>query len=339
MPLPTTVVPNMVGHASYTQQSYHESHQASPSVVSSAVSTPLLSCSTPGYSTPYAYITTPVLSSASCTPMQYPTCPEVPPLLTLNNNLQASNVPQQFSCNINMSPDPPRSSSAPETPASDYETANNPKTEKKAVLKKEKENLWPGACNYVEYQRNGGSNLFITWSGSKAKLVEKLQSYKLEVRDVFSTSDKDVCNVIFESHPIARKAFTMQSQIRLRIVPPKNSHRIWLRNPSPKFLVKFETKCNLVVRKGKAECHDIVGELLTGCLISADQLKGNRIRVVSCEGGFMFPGGKVVKMKGIPSNSDEKATLGWISHRCKYTKEALVIRRSWNLLSDYVYNE
>jgi hypothetical protein len=165
-----------------------------------------------------------------------------------------------------------------------------------------------------------------------------MHSHKLQVRDIFTTVDDNVYNVIFVTHPIARKAFTMQQQIGLRIIPPKNSHRIWLRNPSPKFLVKFETKCRLVVRKGKAECHDVVGELLEGCLISADQLKGHRIRVVGCEGSFKFPGGKIVELKGLPNNSDERASLGWISYRCEHTKEPLVIRKSWNKLGDYLYN-
>jgi len=130
----------------------------------------------------------------------------------------------------------------------------------------------------------------------------------------------------------------MQRQIRVRIVPPKNSHRIWFRNPSPTFLVKFETKCRLTIRKGKAECHDVVGELLKGCLITADQLKGNRIRVICCEGSFVFPGGKTVEMKGVQSNSCKTTSLGWISYRSKYTNESLVIRRSWNKLEDYVYD-
>merc|ERR1711920_509866 len=100
-----------------------------------------------------------------------------------------------------------------------------------------------------------------------SELVDKLQSYRLEVREVLSTSDQNVCNGIFESQPIARKAFTMQQQIRLRMVPPKNSHRSWFRNPAPSFFVKYETKCRLSVSRGKAECHNVVGELLTGCLI------------------------------------------------------------------------
>jgi len=157
------------------------------------------------------------------------------------------------------------------------------------------------------------------------------------VREVLSTKDKSMCNVIFETHPIARKAFTMQQQIRLRIVPPINSRRCWFRNPSPKFLVQFETKCRLTVRKGKAECHDTVGELLKGCFITVDQLKGNRIRVMCCEGSFMFPGGKIVEMKGVQDKSDKKTSLGWISFRCK--DKLLVIRRSWNMLSDYVYKK
>jgi len=335
MPVPTIAVPSTVAPV-YSQLSTPESYQASSSVVSSAVNTPVSSYGIPVYNNPYGYFSTPVLSSASCTPMQYSmACPELPPLLNLNNNLPAGIIPQRISCNI-IGPELSECPSAAETPSSDCVSPSIPNMEE--TPETEEENLWQGSCNYGEYQRNGCSNLFITWSGSTAKLVEKLQSFKLEVQDILSTSDENVCNVIFQSHPIARKAFTMQYQMRLRIVPPKNSRRIWLRNPSPRFLVKFEAKCKLVVRKGKAESHDIVGELLPGCLICADQLKGNRIRVVSCEGNFMFPGGKIVEMKGVPNNSEKKATLGWVSHRCKYTKEALVIRRSWNRLSDYVYN-
>jgi len=111
-----------------------------------------------------------------------------------------------------------------------------------------------------------------------------------------------------------------------------------MRNPSLKFLVKYETICRLVVRKGRFECHDIVGELLPGCLVTADQLKGHRIRLVACEGSFIFPGGKIVEME-TPKQLNEKVSLGWISYRCKYSKEFLVIRRSWNMLSDYIYNE
>jgi len=334
MPLSSTAAPSIMVPVPYSQQIYPEFYQASPSVASSTVSTPILSC----YSTPYGYVSTPVMSSASCTPIQCPTpCLDVPPVLNLNHNLQAGTIPQGISCSINMGPVQPSFPKVSQTPPTAYETSQS--QAENVVPRKEEEDLWPGTCNYAEYQRDGGSNLFITWSGSKAKLVEKLHSFKLDVRDICGTSDENVCNVIFESHPIARKAFTMQHQIRLRIVPPKSSHRIWLRNPSPKFLVKFETKCKLVVRKGKAECHDIVGELLKGSLICADQLKGHRIRVVCCEGSFMFPGGKIVEMKGVPNKSEEKASLGWISYRCKYTKESLVIRRSWNLLSDYIYRE
>jgi len=216
-----------------------------------------------------------------------------------------------------------------------YELAE--KLKKNGVKRKEEENIWLGSCDYHEYCHENGSNLYITWSGSKAELVEKLQKLNLEVRDIFSTSDENVCNVIFKSHPIARKAFTMQHIIRLRIVPPRNSHRIWMRNPSPTFLVKFETKRRLVVREGRAECHDIVGELLEGCMITADQLKWHRMRIVCCEGQFMFPGGKIVEMRAVPCKSNERVSLGWISYYCKYTKESLVIRRSWNMLSDYIY--
>jgi len=226
-------------------------------------------------------------------------------------------------------------SKQPESPKE--RTATGGVGEGAPVIGNEEDDLWPGNVNYAEYQENGSSNLFATWSGTKTELVEKIQSYNLQVRDIFTTVDDNIYNIIFARHTIARKAFTMQQQMGVRLIPPKNSSRIWLRNPSPSFIVKFETKWRLVVNKGKAEYHDVIGELQEGCVIYADQLKGYRIRLVCCEGGFKFPGGKIVEMKGLPNNSDKKTSLGWISFRCKYTKESLVIRKSWNKLGDYVF--
>jgi len=94
---------------------------------------------------------------------------------------------------------------------------------------------------------------------------------------------------------------------------------------------------------GKAECHSVVGELLMsnqdqkGCLILADKLKGNRIRIVSCVGNFMFPGGKVVWMNGVSTESSQNAVLGWITYRCRDTRKLFVTRRSGIQLQDYIY--
>merc|ERR1719494_1364110 len=106
---------------------------------------------------------------------------DVPPVLNLNHNLQADIIPKGISCNINMGPVPPEFPRVSQTPQSNYKT-NHSQTE--VLPREEEENLWPGTCNYVEYQRDGGSNLFITWSGSKIELVEKLRNFKLDVRDV-----------------------------------------------------------------------------------------------------------------------------------------------------------
>jgi len=265
-------------------------------------------------------------------------------------NKQGCTIPKRISCNINLNPVKTgckdASGKAGSVSVTSSKTLTNSQTNslshkqvEKIEKAKQKENVWQGNLNYEEYHHDGGSNLFITWSGRKAELREKIREFNFKVRDIRPTSDESIWNVIFETHPIARKAFTMQNRMRLRIVPPKNSNRIWLRNPSPKFLVKYETTCQLVVKSGKAECHGVVGELLKGCLITADQLKGHRIRVVSCEGSFMFPGGKIVEMKGVQHDSNEKASLGWISYRSKHTKESLVIRRSWNEIGDYIYND
>jgi len=326
-----------------------------PSVVPSTVSTPVVSFGSPGYVNTYGYIKTPLLWSAPCTPIPSSlTCLEVPPALDLDKSRTTScGYPQKISCQINLGsvssvPEarPVTVGAMPAEPERKKQAASGNSSYQQALQKVEETgatregvNLWTGSLNYEEYQLNGGSNLFITWSGAKEALAAKLQSFKLKVREVLSTRDNNICNVIFESHPIARKAFTMQQRIRLRILPPKNSCRMWFRNPSPTFLVKFETKYRLTLRKGKAECHDVVGELQKGCLITADQLKGNRIRVISCVGSFVLPTGNTFEMKGgVQTHSGERVSLGWISYRSKYTNETLVIRRSCNNLRDYIYN-
>jgi len=54
--------------------------------------------------------------------------------------------------------------------------------------------------------------------------VGRLRRFKFEVKHIHSTRDNSVFNVVFESHACARKAFTMQRTIRVRMVPPKKSY-------------------------------------------------------------------------------------------------------------------
>jgi len=109
--------------------------------------------------------------------------------------------------------------------------------------------------------------------------------------------------------------------------------------------VKYETHKRLRVREGRAVSHGIVGELLmsnfedqSGCIIWADQVKGNLIRIVGCVGRFMLPNGRVVEKNEVPSKYREgRKSIGWISYRCKYTKEEWVTRKSGDKIEDYVY--
>jgi len=351
IPHSAATVPYMMAPVTYPQQKNLENRQMS--MMSSTVGTPVFGClGSPENANTLKLIKTPLISSSSCTPIK---CsmkfPELPPALNLHKeNWQGCAYPQRVSCNINDVPATGSKKSGAVVTTCPNQRMNKREAPGNSVLREIRkikkteafsveESLWKGNLDYEEYQFNGGSNLFVSWSGSKAELVKKLRTFKLEVREILKTIDSNICNVIFQTHPIARKAFTMQKRIRLRILPPKHSHRIWFRNPSPTFLVKFETKCRLSVRRGKAECHEVVGELFKGCVITADQLKGSRIRVKCCEGSFKFSGGKVVEMKGFQNNSDKNTSIGWISYRCKYTNESFVIRRSWNKLTDYLYNE
>lgn len=332
-----------VGHPMvYSPAAESDIQQACPNLVETAVTTPLGSCpSMPGYIKTYRYVNSSVVPSTPCTPMPYVMQSSfVPPVLHFSDNVLSTNIPAQISCSINPTQE---ASAIAHTEMTDTHASD------KMVCKpceREVESLWIGNCSYKECNHNGGSNLFITWNGTDSELLSKLQHYKLEVRTASKCSTDGIFNVVFENHLNARKAFLMQRDVRLKMVPPKGSHRNWLRNPSPKFLVKFETRCRLVVKKGKAECHEIVGDLLMsncqqqkGCIIWADQLKGHRIRIVNCEGNFMFPGGRIVQMNGVATDSYRQNSLGWISYRCRYTRESFVTRRSGTSLSDYIYRE
>jgi hypothetical protein len=139
---------------------------------------------------------------------------------------------------------------------------------------KEDNDIWDDSIEYTEWDQNGESNLFITWAGLNSDLLAKLRRESLEVRFCFRTAKKDLFNVVFKDHVNARKAFTSQVEIRLRMIPPRCSTHNWFKSPSPKFLVKYETKFRLTLRSGKASSHNIVGEFLmsnfeekSGCYI------------------------------------------------------------------------
>jgi len=234
---------------------------------------------------------------------------------------------------------------------SDSASGNNQENSRKAKVAWEDDDIWPGTCTYLESEQNSGSTLFVTWFSSRALLVGRLRHFQFEVKHIHSTSDNSVFNVVFESHACARKAFTMQRTIRVRMVPPKKGYFKWSRNPSPNFLVKYETERPLTIRKGKAETSDTVGVLLPSeskeqkrCFVWADQLKGHCIRIVGCEGSLKYSEGTLVEMKGISNKLEgviqkegRMQSLGWVSYRSKYTNEMFVKRRSGNLLSDYIY--
>jgi len=210
--------------------------------------------------------------------------------------------------------------------------------------KNEGDDIWVGECRYEEFQREGCSNLFVTWHGSHMELVKKFGHLQLDVEIIYRTVDPRVYNVVFKTHAKARRAFCLQKEIRLRMVPPKQSPRNWIRNPSPTYVVKFETKLRTIARRGKSLCQEIVGTFLMsnfserkGCIIWADQLKGNRIRIVGCEGRFMYPDGTIKYVKKPPSKGAKP--IGWVSYRSRETKGALVLRRSGNTISEYLYCE
>jgi len=194
-----------------------------------------------------------------------------------------------------------------------------------------------------------GSYLFVTFN-HRVKFPEKvlerilLKEHKFCIEEVRRCGNGNVFSVLFDKHASAKRAFTFQRKIGLRMQPPTFSKRNWFRNPAPNFHVKFETRRRLTVKKGKSTSAKNVGELLMtdakngkGCEIWTDQLKGNRLRIVGFVGRLLLTNGKIIVHDQPPSAIDKKSIVGWISIRSKVTKAEFVDRKSGNSIEEYLY--
>jgi len=186
-----------------------------------------------------------------------------------------------------------------------------------------------------------GSFLFVTTSNVE-KLQLLLRERGLEVQDMGKTRRPGVLVVLFKAHKFAKRAFTTQKEIGIRMIPPNLTNRYWFRNPSPEFPVLFETTRRLTVRTGKSSSNVTIGDFLMmnakegrGCLVLADQSKGRRMRVVGYIGKFMCTNGRIVEQKSML----KQEYIGWISIQNRMTKEKFVLRKSMNAIEDYVYDD
>jgi len=239
-----------------------------------------------------------------------------------------------------------------ETTSSDLDINSAPPQQTSANFPlnlRREDSIYAENFSYAEEKHREHSNLYVNWSGTADQLRTELVRNSLEVHSIRTTPMKGLWNVVFDSHPSARKAFNTQREIKIRMVPPRSSKRHWLRNPTSNYLVKYETNCRLAIRASKAVTSDLVGELLMagsnpekqkGCYIWADRLKGHRIRIVGCVGKFMFPGPseRVIDMEEIPSTLVVNEPIGWVSYRGRYTREVSAVRISGNRLEDYIYH-
>jgi len=206
---------------------------------------------------------------------------------------------------------------------------------------------------FVDYNQlddsRDGSFLFVTFSepvgNPEQELARILRAREFSVHDVRRTKDSDIFFVLFDKHSTAKRAFTSQRDIKLRMVPPKNTKKNWFKNPAPNFHVQFETKRRLTVKKGKSTTKTNVGELLMknakhnqGCRIWADQLKGQRLRIVGYVGRLMLPDGRIVENTEPPTKSN-KSVVGWISTRCNLTRTDFVERKSGITLREYYFEK
>jgi len=186
-----------------------------------------------------------------------------------------------------------------------------------------------------------GSFLFVT-TNNVEKLQIILRERGLDVQDIGKTRTPGVLVVLFKTHEIAKRAFTTQREIGIRMLPPKFTKRYWFKNPSPKFTVVFETTRRLTVKAGKSSSNVKLGDFLMtdakkgrGCLVLADQMKGHRMRVVGFIGKFMTTDGRIIEQKSMSKQIIE----GWISTQSHQTLQKFVLRKSMNKVEDYVYED
>lgn len=164
------------------------------------------------------------------------------------------------------------------------------------------------------------------------------------VHDICQTHTPGVLAVLFKNHVIAKRSFVRQKEFCVKMVPYCWYKGNWFKNPSPKFHVMFRITRRLTVKSGKSIMQTKVGDLLMsdaksgrGCTIWADQLKGQRLRVVGFTGKFMYPDGSTVERR-FPPRAEERRTIGWISTMCHKTMKKLVVRISMTQIADYLYN-
>jgi len=176
------------------------------------------------------------------------------------------------------------------------------------------------------------------------KLRRFLDVKGLFVQDICETHTPGVLAVLFKNHVIAKRAFVRQKEFCVKMVPYCWCKGNWFKNPSPKFHVMFRITRRLTVKSGKSTMQRKVGDLLMsdarsgrGCTIWADQLKGQRLRVVGFTGKFMYPDGSTVERR-FPPRAEERRVIGWISTMCHKTMRKLVVRISMTQIADYIYN-
>jgi len=199
--------------------------------------------------------------------------------------------------------------------------------------------------NELKYDESmDGLFLYVT-TDDAVMFVMSLRERGLEVRDIGKTKRPGVLAVVFKTHEVAKRAFTTQKDIGIRMVPPNNTKSNWFKNPTPNFHVKFETKRRLTVKTGKSISKEKRGDFLMvnarmdkGCIIWADQLKGHRLRVVGFVGKFKSIDGRIIEQSTVPSMED-RMTIGWISTQCNKTKKKYVLRKSGNRIEDYTHTK
>jgi len=200
---------------------------------------------------------------------------------------------------------------------------------------------WNELVEKVYDEVTDGSFLFVK-TNNVLKLIEIFRKRGLEIQDIGKTRKPGVLVVLFTTHEFAKRAFTLQKEIGLRMEPPCYTKRYWFKNPSPNFHVVFETTRRLTVKSGKSSSNVKIGDFLmmdarkgVGCIVWGDQMKGHRMRVVNYVGKLMHTDGQIVEKKSL----SEPKIVGWISTQCHKTKEKLVLRKSMNKIEDYIYDD
>jgi len=121
------------------------------------------------------------------------------------------------------------------------------------------------------------------------RILSRFEELNISVEDVLSSDDKpNTYIVVFQNITEAQEALSKADEIGYRLT------KKWPKRPNPKRPIQYKSLKALIIRSGKAFSGKEVGTLEKGKIVTVNQIKGRRARLIEEKNG-------------------ETVNLGWVS--------------------------